>query len=155
MAIEIERKFLVKNNQWRQNAIGHRIIQGYLPTQKNIAIRVRIAKEKAQINIKSKLSDIKRNEFEYPVPLNDAYEILNQLCVKPVIEKIRYVINYNGFKWEIDEFFGENEGLIIAELELTDIKQSFPKPDWLGKEVSGDDRYLNVMLVKEPYKSWK
>jgi adenylate cyclase len=155
MAIEIERKFLVKNNGWRKDAsAGIKLIQGYFSTSKHCSIRVRIEGDQAAINIKTATINIKRSEYNYPVPVSDAREMLQNLCGKPLIEKIRYHINYEGYDWEIDEFSGVNQGLIVAEIELDNIKTIFPRPDWLDKEVSGDPRYYNVCLVTCPYREW-
>jgi adenylate cyclase len=155
MGIEIERKFLVKNNNWRNQVLpGVKFLQGYFATNKHCSIRIRIEGDQAAINIKSATIDITRSEYNYPVPVSDAREMLQNLCEKPLIEKTRYHLNHDGYDWEIDEFSGENQGLIVAEIELDNIKTTFPKPDWLGKEVSDDPRYYNVCLVSHPYKNW-
>jgi CYTH domain-containing protein len=115
---------------------------------------VRTAGDHAYLTIKSAMTGITRNEFEYKIPLMDANYMLDELCQKPLIEKIRYKIQMDGFIWEIDEFLGQNAGLVVAEIELEDEDQEFPKPDWLGVEVSDDVRYLNANLVKNPYSKW-
>lgn len=155
MGTEIERKFLVKNNNWRKHAsTGVKYIQGYFTTNKHCSIRVRIEGDVAAINIKSATIDITRMEFNYPVPIDDAYEMLDKLCEKPLIEKTRYHLKYDGHDWDIDEFSGENKGLIVAEIELGNVDDRFSTPDWLGQEVSDDPRYYNVCLIKNPYQSW-
>ena len=117
-------------------------------------IRVRIIGEEAYLTIKSKTEGISRNEFEYPIPLEDAQIILDTLCDRPLIEKIRYKIDYDNLIWEVDEFKGENQGLILAEVELENENQTINIPDWVGEEVSHDPRYYNVNLVKHPYQTW-
>lgn len=155
MATEIERKFLLKNNSWQVNADqGTRYSQGYLVSSQHASIRVRIEGERAFINIKSATIDITRQEFEYEIPLNDATEMLETLCEKPLISKTRYHIHYGEHLWEIDVFAGDNQGLVVAEIELKDKDETFAKPGWLGEEVSDDIRYYNVNLVKHPYKDW-
>jgi CYTH domain-containing protein len=153
MGQEIERKFLVKNDAWRTSA-GTRIRQGYLCNQIEGVVRVRAKGEHAYLTIKGNTTGVTRLEFEYEIPVEEADQILDELCIKPLIEKIRYEVHVDGFKWEIDEFLGENAGLIVAEIELEDEDQEFPKPDWLGKEVSDDFRYQNANLVKNPYSKW-
>ena len=117
-------------------------------------VRVRTKGEHAYLTIKGGTTGITRLEFEYEIPLEEANEILNELCQKPLIEKIRYEAYVGRFKWEIDEFQGENAGLVVAEVELEDENQEFLKPDWLGEEVSDDFRYQNANLVKHPYSQW-
>jgi len=153
MGQEIERKFLVKDNSWR-TATGTLIRQGYLRNQIEGTVRVRTKGERAYLTIKGNTTGITRLEFEYEIPVEDANQILDKLCIKPLIEKIRYDVHVGGFKWEIDEFLGENAGLVVAEIELEDEGQKFPKPDWLGKEVSEEFRYQNANLVKNPYSKW-
>lgn len=153
MAQEIERKFLVKDNSWR-TVPGTRIRQGYLRNQIEGTVRVRTRGERAYLTIKGNTTGITRLEFEYEIPVEEADQILDVLCIKPLIEKIRYEVMVGGFKWEIDEFLGENAGLIVAEIELEAEGQEFPKPDWLGREVSDDFRYQNASLVKYPYSKW-
>lgn len=155
MAKEIERKFLLRNDNWREHSgAGVKYVQGYLLGAEQASVRVRIQGEAAFINIKSATLGIERLEFEYAIPLVDAEQILEQLCEKPLICKTRYKIPQGELCWEIDEFVGENQGLIVAEIELQDADQDFPKPDWLGEEVSDDTRYYNVCLVKHPYSQW-
>ncbi len=155
MAKEIERKFLLKNNAWREKSdAGVRIKQGYLAGTDKASIRIRIEDDKANINIKSATLDIVRDEYEYSIPLEDARKILTTMCYQPFIVKTRYHVAEGDLTWEIDVFEGENAGLVVAEIELSDKHQSIPKPDWLGNEVSDDARYYNVNLVKHPYCKW-
>ncbi|MEA5535617.1 CYTH domain-containing protein [Crocosphaera sp. XPORK-15E] len=155
MAIEIERKFLVKNDDWRSLESGKVYRQGYILTQDKVTtIRIRIIGEDAYLTIKSKTEGISRNEFEYPIPLEDAKMMLDTLCSRPLIEKIRYKITIDNLVWEIDEFKGENEGLILAEVELNDENQEIFLPSWVGEEVTHDLRYYNVNLAKNPYQTW-
>lgn len=155
MATEIERKFLIRDDRWRQQAdAGQRMAQGYLIGARNASVRVRIEGDQANLNIKSATLGIYRQEYEYPIPLEDAREMLDNLCEKPVIEKVRYHVPYAGHVWEIDVFEGENAGLIVAEIELDSEDEAFEQPDWLGEEVSDDARYYNVSLVNHPYKDW-
>jgi len=156
MAIEIERKFLVADERWREQAdAGQRLAQGYLIGASHASVRVRIEGERANLNIKSATLGIQRQEYEYPIPLTDAREILDTLCEKPIIEKTRYHVEHAGHTWEIDVFDGDNAGLVVAEIELNHESESFESPDWLGEEVSDDVRYYNVSLVKHPYKEWR
>ena len=155
MATEIERKFLVKDMSWQAMADeGTHYCQGYLVGSEHASVRVRIQGEKAFINIKSATIDITRQEFEYEIPLNEASDMLETLCEKPLIDKVRYLVNYANHVWEIDVFSGDNEGLVVAEIELKDKDEHFEKPGWLADEVSDDTRYYNVCLVKHPYKDW-
>ncbi|MDR1730384.1 MAG: CYTH domain-containing protein [Prevotellaceae bacterium] len=153
MNIEIERKFLLKDDSWKKNAVGTHYAQGYLNRPGEITVRVRIAGEKAFLTIKSKTKGISRQEFEYEIPKQDARELL-KLSQTPVVEKIRYKIEYAGKCWEIDEFSGKNEGLVVAEIELNAENESFEKPEWIGKEVSDDKRYFNSSLARNPFSEW-
>ena len=155
MAVEIERKFLVCNQDWRNHADGSIYRQGYVPTTNNTTVRVRIVGERGYLTIKGKTTGHSRPEFEYPIPLTDALEILATLCVPPLIEKTRYRLPIGDVVWEIDEFAGENQGLIIAEVELTQENQDLELPSWVGEEVSHDLRYFNVNLAKFPFSQWK
>jgi adenylate cyclase len=156
MGTEIERKFLVRSDEWRRGAdAGTRFRQGYLIGAEKASVRVRIEGERANLNIKSATLGVRRQEFEYPIPLAEAEEILDTLCEQPQIEKIRYLLPYGGHTWEIDVFAGENEGLVVAEIELASEDEAFERPAWLGEEVSGDTRYYNVCLVRHPYREWK
>ena len=155
MAQEIERKFLLLNGQWRTEARpGVYMSQGYMGDAKKASVRVRVEGDKANINIKSATLGISRTEYEYEIPLDDALEMLNQLCEKPLIEKTRYKVDVGEHTWEVDVFEGDNQGLVVAEVELASEEQSFVMPAWAGKEVSADPRYYNVCLVKHPYKDW-
>ena len=155
MPIEIERKFLVRNKSWRDTADdGVRFRQGYLIGAKQASVRVRIEGEQANLNIKGATLGVRRQEFEYPIPLDEANELLDTLCEKPLIEKIRYTVRYGNHVWEIDLFEGDNAGLVVAEIELADEHEPFERPTWLGEEVSADPRYYNVSLVKHPYREW-
>lgn len=156
MAIEIERKFLIKDDSWRDNAdAGMDYRQAYLVGSKASSVRVRIEGDKAFLNIKSATLGITRQEYEYSIPMDDAMAMLHDLCEQPIIEKTRYHLMYERHEWEIDEFKGENAGLLVAEIELNDEGAEFGRPGWLGEEVSDDSRYYNVSLVKNPYKNWK
>lgn len=152
MAIEIERKFLVTGSDWK-NGVATHYNQGYLNRDKNRTVRVRVAGDKAFLTIKGSSVGISRAEFEYEIPTDDARALL-KLCDGPVIEKIRYVIFHQNAKWEIDEFLGENLGLVVAEIELESEDQSFINPSWLGKEVSDDPRYFNSNLASQPFSQW-
>lgn len=154
MGREIERKFLLKNDNWRGLAQGTPYRQGYLNAQKGCTVRVRIMGGIGVITIKGPAVAGVRPEYEYEIPVSDANEMLDNLCLKPLIEKIRYKIPYGSFTWEVDEFEGLNAGLIVAEIELAAVDQKFPRPDWIGAEVTDDPRYYNASLVRTPYKDW-
>ncbi|MFN2382235.1 MAG: CYTH domain-containing protein [Guyparkeria sp.] len=155
MAKEIERKFLLASDTWRHE-IEHsdRMVQGYLNDQGPVSVRARIAGSRAWLNIKSRTLGISRDEFEYEIPLADAERMLDHLTTGPVIDKTRHLVRRDGLLWEIDEFHGDNDGLIVAEVELEHVDQPFARPDWLAEEVSHDARYYNVSLVKTPYCQW-
>jgi len=152
MGKEIERKFMVKEGTWR-NVKGTRYRQGYLNSAKERNVRVRTMEDKAYLTIKGIAIGASRMEFEYEIPPRDANELL-EICEKPLVEKTRYKVQEGGFVWEVDEFFRENQGLIVAEVELESEDQEFPKPDWVGEEVTGDSRYFNSNLIKNPYTNW-
>ncbi|WP_198243027.1 CYTH domain-containing protein [methane-oxidizing endosymbiont of Gigantopelta aegis] len=156
MALEIEHKFLLKNDNWRQH-ISHsvRYRQGYLCGNDKTSIRVRTSDTDAWLNIKSATIGNHRQEFEYSIPLADAEKMLETLCHRPLIEKTRYFVNHDQHVWEIDEFTGDNAGLIVAEVELQSLEEKFSLPDWIGEEVTHDLRYYNNNLCKNPYKNWK
>ncbi|ACK66553.1 adenylate cyclase [Rippkaea orientalis PCC 8801] len=155
MSVEIERKFLVKSDHWRSLAKGTVYRQGYiLTTNKTATVRVRIVGDHAYLTLKGKTAGLARSEFEYPIPIEDAKIILETLCDRPLIEKTRYRIPLNNVVWEVDEFSGENQGLILAEVELIHENQSLELPDWIGEEVSGDLKYYNVNLCQNPYQLW-
>ena len=152
MAEEIERKFLVKDDSWKRFAQGVAYKQGYMSAEHTI--RVRTAGENAYLTIKGPTTGLTRPEFEYEIPHSDALEMMEQLCRKPLVEKTRYIIESGSHKWEIDVFEGDNEGLIIAEIELLYENEPFEKPEWLGEEVSHDIRYRNSSLIDNPYCNW-
>ena len=160
MAIEIERKFLVRDDRWRAAADGGtRLRQGYLnrvsgPEAARGSVRVRTDGARAFINIKSATLGIRRQEYEYAIPPADAEAMLAGLCVGAVVEKTRYHVTVGAHRWEIDVFAGENAGLTVAEIELQDEVETFERPAWLGEEVSGDPRYYNVCLADHPYTRW-
>ncbi len=155
MATEIERKFLVLNEDWRAIVESDmQIVQAYLATNEFNSTRIRIQGDKANINIKSATLGITRTEFEYAIPVDDAQLMIDDLCIKPVIEKTRYIVKHMQHRWEIDVFSGDNKGLIVAEIELSYPDETFEKPSWIGEEVSNDARYYNVCLVEHPYKAW-
>lgn len=155
MAIEIERKYLLKNDDWRQQAdAGVKIAQGYFGSPEKASIRVRIQGDSANINIKSARLGIRRHEFEYAIPIADAEHMLAELCVRPVIVKTRYHCVVDGHTWEIDVFAGENSGLVVAEIELRNESEAFTLPEWVGEDVSDDPRYYNVSLLSHPYSQW-
>ena len=155
MGIEIERKFLVVNDSWREAASpGIPIKQGYLVGGKHASVRVRLQGDKANLNIKSATLGVWRQEFEYAIPLADAEVLLATLCRRPLIEKVRYLVPYADKQWEIDVFEGDNAGLVVAELELQDETEAYARPPWLGEEVSHDPRYYNTSLSQHPYKDW-
>lgn len=155
MGTEIERKFLVNNDLWKAGSgQGVEIRQGYIAFGPPTAVRVRIAGEKANINIKKATLAISRDEFEYPVPMDDAYFLIENLCERHIIEKRRFRVEHEGHLWEIDVFSGLNTGLIVAEIELEREDEAFARPAWLGEEVSGDPRYLNSQLATKPFTEW-
>ena len=155
MAEEIERKFLVADSSWREQAQGTFYRQGYIPTQNRATVRVRIVGEQGYLTVKGPTAGITRLEFEYAIPLVEADSLLAHLCQPPLIEKWRYQLTMGNHLWEIDEFLGDNAGLVLAEIELASETESFSKPSWLGEEVSQDPRYYNVNLAKHPYCQWK
>ena len=151
---EIERKFIVKDYTYRQLTKGEYCCQGYLNDDIERVVRVRILDEKAFITVKGKNKGVIRPEYEYEIPLPDAQFMLNDLCLRPLIEKIRYRVPQGKLIWEIDEFLGENDGLIFAEVELPDENYPIDPPAWIGEEVTFDEKYYNVNLLKNPYKNW-
>jgi adenylate cyclase len=154
MGKEIERKFLVKGDAWRGLAPGKKYRQGYLSTVKERTVRVRTAGDHGYITVKGVSTGASRAEYEYEIPVADANEMLDNLCQRPLIEKTRYRIPQDDVAWEVDEFEGENRGLIVAEVELKDEKQQVALPLWLGKEVTDDPRYFNANLVANPFIKW-
>ena len=163
MGTEIERKYLVKQTKWRSHKqlcqrqfpdLGQKYCQGYIPTVNNTTVRVRVVGDRGYLTIKSKVIGHTRAEYEYEIPVAEAQEMLDNLCVKPLIEKFRYRIPSDRLIWEVDEFIGENEGLIIAEVELEHEDQQIELPDWIEKQVN-DKKYFNSYLVKHPYSQWR
>ncbi len=154
MGKEIERKFLVKGDFPKEN--GVRIIQGYLSSVPERTVRVRVKGEKGYLTVKGigNESGASRFEWEMEIPKQDALELL-KICEPGIIDKTRYHVKVGDHTFEIDEFYGDNEGLVIAEVELKDEGESFEKPDWLGEEVTGDVKYYNSMLMRNPYKNWR
>lgn len=155
MGQEIERKFLLVNDEWRGLAQGELYRQGYLSTEKENIVRVRTMDDKGFLTVKGLTVGAKRKEFEYEIPTTDANEMLEHLCKKPILEKIRHRITIGDAVWEVDEFLGENEGLIVAELELAFEEQTFDKPIWIGDEVTGDPKYFSSNLIKQPFPTWQ
>jgi adenylate cyclase len=154
MGKEIERKFLVKDVKWKAAAKGTLYRQGYLSSVKERVVRVRTIENKGFLTIKGITKGVSRSEFEYEISVEDADTMLDEICEKPIIEKKRYKIRAGALIFEVDEFFGENEGLVVAEVELGDEKQKIDLPDWIGTEVSGDPRYFNSNLILHPFKKW-
>ncbi len=157
MKTEIERKFLVVGDSWRDAADGGRLCeQGYISSDSEHAtVRVRVLGSKGFLTLKGPTKGISRSEMEYEIPVKEADYMLRNFCGDRVISKTRYLLELNGLRWEIDEFSGENQGLIIAEIELETEDQLFEKPDWLGEEVSFDPRYFNAALAQNPSSNWK
>lgn len=155
MSLEIERKFLVKGEQWKTLGMGIMLKQGYLSSHPDRTVRVRIEGNLAMLTIKGRTKGATRNEWEYAIPLQDGAALLNMLCEMPIIEKYRSRIPFGGLTWEVDEFLGENAGLVVAEVELNSEQQEFEKPDWLGEEVTYDSRYFNANLLQNPYSKWR
>ena len=157
MATETERKFLLRDQRYKSLAARHYdIVQAWLFDSRDKTLRIRIRDNEAFITVKGPSSDdgVERFEWEKPIPFEEARELM-QFCLKGKIEKTRYLVPAGPLTFEVDEFHGDNEGLVIAELELPSADTPYPRPDWLGEEVTGDKRYYNVMLSKHPYKMWK
>lgn len=152
---EIERKFLVRHDDWRNLASGTRVRQGYLASSQDATARVRSAGEVGFLTVKGTLTGITRREFEYEIPVAEADAMLNALCGKRIVEKTRYRIEYAGLVWEVDEFHGANAGLVVVEVELEREDQPFTKPPWVGDEVTMDPRYANSALAVRPYRDWR
>jgi len=155
MAIEIERKFLLRGDSWRSTAEGVLYRQGYLCLDPERTVRVRLAGGQGYLTIKGKSSGASRNEYEYPIPATEAGEMLDQLCQGGLVSKLRYRIEFGGWTWEVDEFAGANAGLILAEVELQSEEEMVELPDWIGEEVTGDRRYYNAYLSQYPFQSWE
>lgn len=157
MAKEIEHKFTVKSDKYKSLATPTLYRQGYIPTTNGMTVRVRIAGEKGFVTFKDKTIGMSRNEFEYEIPVAEACQMLDTMCDKPQIEKYRYIIPAaeQGLKWEVDEFLGDNAGLVVAEIEVPAEDTKFSLPEWIDKEVTGDKKYNNSQLCRKPYKKWK
>lgn len=153
MAIEIERKFLVTDCSWK-NGTGSTLRQGYLSRDPQRIVRVRLTDTAAWLTIKGVTTGTTRLEFEYPIPCPDAAEML-ALCDGPLLEKTRYRVEHRGHGWDVDEFHGENDGLIVAEVELKSETEHVELPPWIGLEVTNDPRYFNSSLTRTPYRDWK
>ncbi len=154
MNIEIERRFLPADGGWRLEAGEPCLIkQGYISVEKERTVRVRIIGGKAWLTLKGSLSERSRSEFEYPIPLEDAEILIATMCPF-VMEKHRYEICRDGFIFEIDEYFGDNAPLVVVEIELPSETAGFPRPDWLGREITADGRFTNAYLSKHPYSRW-
>ena len=155
MGLEIERKFLVRGESWRES-VTHQVSikQGYLTNEIRLVTRVRISGNQAFLTLKGATDGIRRSEFEYEIPLADAQAMLASLSDGSVIEKTRFFVPIENHMWEIDIFDGDNAGLIVAEIELRDEAENFVKPDWLGEEISTDARYFNANLIRHPYMNW-
>ncbi len=167
MGVEIERKFLIISEHWRHEVLSYkRLVQGYLSTARQCTVRVRsehplgptssgpTTQGRAWITIKGPVQGVTRSEFEYEIPTSEAAELLTQFCRDSIIDKVRYLVDFEGKTWEIDEFQGNNFGLMVAEVTLTHEAERFTPPDWLGREVSHDPRYFNSNLSKHPFKDW-
>jgi adenylate cyclase len=155
MGVEIERKFLVKNDNWRSRVESESALkQGYLVAQPALTIRVRSDGDKAQLTVKGGSAGISRSEYEYEIPLQDAQQMIDALVTGNVIDKTRYKVRCGNHLWDLDLFHGDNEGLVMAEVELANEAEVFEMPDWAGEEVSDDPRYYNANLFKHPYRDW-
>lgn len=157
MATETERKFLLRDQRYKSLAVSHYdIVQAWLFDTQGKTLRVRIRDNEAFLTFKgpSTQDGVERFEWEKAIPLEEARELM-RFCLPGKIEKTRYLVPQDGFVFEVDEFHGDNEGLVVAELELPSADSPYPRPDWLGREVTGDKRYYNVMLGRQPYKTWK
>lgn len=154
MGEEIERKFLVIDDAWRPFAEAMRYRQGFLSTDPERTVRVRVAGERGTLTIKGITIGARRTEHEYEIPLADAQHMLDALCKRPLIEKVRYTLVLGSHTWEVDVFEGDNAGLVVAEIELQNEDEAFDRPSWLGEEVTDDPRYFNANLVAHPYRAW-
>jgi adenylate cyclase len=155
MAIEIERKFRVQGDGWRSQVRQRTLLrQGYIANTAHASVRVRLAGEQGWLSVKAMTAGLSRAEYEAVIAPAAAHEILERLCEGPLIEKWRHIVIYHGSEWEIDEFLGENAGLVIAELELESESEPFERPPWLGTEVTHDERYYNFRLAQRPFRHW-
>lgn len=166
MGKEIEHKYLVRTDAYKKLAVPTRYHQGYIPTLNGMTVRVRIAGDKGYLTFKDHAVGLTRHEFEYPIPVEEATQLLELMCSKPQIEKHRYVIPagdghmadgtvVSGLHWEVDVFGGDNEGLVVAEIEVPTEDTTYTLPDWIGQEVTGDHKYYNSALTKHPFKDWE
>lgn len=158
MALEIERKFRVVSEAWRHDAegsprMGVRFRQGYIPSE-STTVRVRLEGDRGVLTIKARTEGLARLEYEYTIPTADALEMLDRVCEQPQVDKVRYRVAVGEHEWEVDEFLGDNAGLVVAEIELAEENETYEKPTWAGNEVTDDSRYLNINLAKFPYKWW-
>ena len=151
---EIERKFLVRDDRWKALGVPILFRQGYLAADRQRVVRVRLEGDRAILTIKGETHGLTRSEFNYPIPRADAEVMLDTLALKPLITKWRTVIKHAGHCWEVDEFLGDNAGLVVAEIELSHEEEPFEKPDWIGEEVTSDPRYGNASLIRHPYTAW-
>lgn len=155
MGQEIEHKFLVVHDSWREHVRSStRIVQGYLASGDGATVRVRIKGDAAFLTIKGPSHGVSRSEFEYPIPVSDAEAMLAELALGPVIDKVRHLIDVDGHTWELDVFAGDNAGLVMAEVELAEAGEEFTVPEWAGPDVSDDPRYYNVNLARDPFRNW-
>lgn len=155
MSVEIERKFLLASEDWRASAgIGQRMRQGYLSSEPARTVRVRTIGPRGYLTVKGTTKGVSRLEFEYDIPFSDAEQMLDSLCERPLVEKTRYRLSLGAHTWEIDEFYADNAGLVVAELELASPDEAFVRPPWLGEEVSHDPRYFNSALSRHPFSEW-
>jgi adenylate cyclase len=155
MAVEIERKFLVRGKSWRSAVESQtRVLQGYLASDAKVTVRVRVTGAAAYLTIKGATSGISRSEYEYRIPLEDAQAMLRDLALYLPIDKMRYRVRFGDHRWDLDLFAGENEGLAMAEVELGSEDEIFEVPEWAGDEVTGDPRYYNANLARHPFKRW-
>lgn len=154
MALEIERKFLITSEEYKTITQPLPYVQGYIVITEEKIVRIRTVGNKGFITVKLRVNDITRKEYEYEIPYTDAVEMLEETSLLGKVEKYRYRIEHQGFLWEVDEFIGSNQGLVIAEIELTSEDQMFNKPSWIGEEVTQDPRYLNARLALKPYTEW-
>jgi len=151
---EIERKFLVTGDGWRKGARGTFYRQGYLVACDDLVVRVRMAGNRATLTIKGRKTGLSCPEYEYPLPVSEALDMFEQICLRPFIEKTRHTLDFKGVAWAVDEFEGENKGLVIAEVELAQENQDVELPGWVGRDVSCDPKYWNMNLMKHPYGQW-
>jgi len=155
MGIEVERKFLVLSDAWRGQAESCvPVLQGYLAETAVCSIRVRVAGDRAWLNFKGLTIGARRTEFEYPIPVEEALQMLDLYCEGRLIEKTRHLVPYAGHVWEIDEFHGANAGLVVAEIELANEDEAYARPEWMGREVTDDPSYYNIRLVEHPWEEW-